>query len=254
MYKVFVFGNNWICSEALKLITRHVEVSVVGVCLNDISRQKSRDEILKEMPEEAEVLVYEPESFDITSLPEADLGFCFSFGHILPKEVIAHFPKGIINLHPSYLPYNRGSAANVFSIVNDYPAGVSLHYVNASVDSGAIVAQKKVEVESVDTGKSMYRKLEVAGLELFAENFKSILSGNFKAKSNDWQEYPINTVKKMYAMDRLNLEENYQLRGLINVLRARTFDSYPGAYFFDDEGRKVFVRINLEYEAENLKS
>jgi methionyl-tRNA formyltransferase len=43
------------------------------------------------------------------------------------------------------------------------------------------------------------------------------------------------------------MEKEYKAKDLINLLRARTFPPHPSAYFIDDQGRKVYVRVNLEY-------
>ena len=52
----------------------------------------------------------------------------------------------------------------------------------------------------------------------------------------------------MASIDEIDLDRAYQARDLLNILRARTFPPYPGA-FFRENGRKIYVRLELEEEA-----
>ncbi len=50
-------------------------------------------------------------------------------------------------------------------------------------------------------------------------------------------------------IDEIHLERVYTARDLINMLRARTFAPHDGAYFYDN-GRKIYMRLELYYEDE----
>ena len=56
-------------------------------------------------------------------------------------------------------------------------------------------------------------------------------------------------AKEFKNLDVIDLEKEYKARDLLNLLRARTFRPNPSAYFVE-KGRKVFVRVELEYEEE----
>ena len=77
----------------------------------------------------------------------------------MPDKFFTIPPKGCINFHLSYLPYNRGKKPNVWPIIDGSPAGVTMHYIDNDIDSGSIVAQSEVKVDIVDTGKTLYNKL-----------------------------------------------------------------------------------------------
>jgi len=53
----------------------------------------------------------------------ADIVISSGFEHKVPKEIIEVPENGIINLHPSYLPYNRGSHPHIWSLIEGTPAG-----------------------------------------------------------------------------------------------------------------------------------
>ena len=83
---------------------------------------------------------------DITFLEENNFSFAVSyrFRHIIRQETIECLEGKIINLHISYLPWNRGADPNLWSFLEDTPKGVSIHYVDPGMDTGDIIAQKEV--------------------------------------------------------------------------------------------------------------
>lgn len=189
-----------------------------------------------------------PESIGRLKALNADVCLSILFDYILQQEFIDLFRMGIINLHPSYLPYNRGNYPNVWSIVDGTPAGVTLHYIDAGVDTGDIIAQEEISVELTDTGESLYRKLEKACVELFINTWPDIKSGKVKRVAQPLGVGTSHWANDVQNIDEIDLNRAYIVRDIINVLRARTFAPYNGAYFRDGNNRKVFLRLNLYYD------
>jgi methionyl-tRNA formyltransferase len=92
-------------------------------------------------------------------------------------DVIGHVTGNIINLHISYLPWNRGADPDFWSLIDDTPKGVTIHYMAAALDAGDIIAQKEVVLDDNDTLATYYKKLHVSILGLFRENWASIRNG-----------------------------------------------------------------------------
>lgn len=178
----------------------------------------------------------------------AQIGISIFFGYILKSSIINLFPNGIINLHISLLPYNRGAYPNVWSIINETPAGVTLHYIDDGVDTGAIISQQEVIVEPIDTGASLYRKLEKAGIHLFVQTWPIIRQGEVTPIPQDPSGIAsMHRVKDVEKIDEIDLDRLYTARELINILRARTFPPYKGAYFVID-GKRIGIQIDLTYD------
>ncbi|MFB6158138.1 MAG: formyltransferase family protein [Candidatus Nanohalobium sp.] len=57
---------------------------------------------------------------------EPEIVIASGFEYKVPEEIIVVPEKGIVNLHPSFLPYNRGAHPYIWPIVEDTPAGVSI--------------------------------------------------------------------------------------------------------------------------------
>jgi pseudaminic acid synthase len=114
--------------------------------------------------------------------------FIISYGyrHIIRPEVIYLFPGKIINLHISYLPWNRGADPNLWSLIEETPKGVTIHQVNAGLDTGNILVQKLVDFDyENDTLKTSYQKLQLQIQNLFKTNWHALKQQKIKSVSQD---------------------------------------------------------------------
>jgi methionyl-tRNA formyltransferase len=105
--------------------------------------------------------------------------FIVSYGYqfIIKNDVIALYPNKIVNLHISYLPWNRGTDPNMWSFLEGTPKGVTIHYIDANIDTGEILAQEKVPYESDDTLRTSYERLSDRIEKLFMRVWPAIRSG-----------------------------------------------------------------------------
>ncbi len=104
----------------------------------------------------------------------------FGYRYIITEDIINMFPDKIINLHISYLPYNKGSDPNLWSYLEDTPKGVTIHYIDKGIDSGRIILQKKVVDADNDTLKTSYDRLINEIVLLFNNNISNLLHNNIK--------------------------------------------------------------------------
>lgn len=88
----------------------------------------------------------------------------------------------IINLHISYLPWNRGSSPNIWSFIDDTPRGVTIHKIDIGLDTGDIIFQKNVSFdENKETLFSSYKKLNEEVVDLLKKHWQEIYKGNYVA-------------------------------------------------------------------------
>jgi methionyl-tRNA formyltransferase len=151
---------------------------------------------------------------------------------------------GVVNFHPSLLPYNRGKNYNFWTIVEDTPFGVTLHFVDEGIDSGDILFQAPVAKTWEDTGATLYFKAKREILSLFQNHYMDIIEGRYTRVKQDTAQGTIHYSKELDACSRLVLDKYYSLRELLNLLRARTFEGKPACYF-GDEGKKFEVRVSI---------
>lgn len=107
-------------------------------------------------------------------------GFIVSHGYrykITPATLQAVAGRAV-NLHISYLPWNRGADPNLWSFIEDTPKGVTIHYVDDGIDTGDIVAQRLVHFAGpAETLATTYDRLQSEALALFVDNWRAIKSG-----------------------------------------------------------------------------
>tara|TARA_B100000214_G_C23878622_1_gene586186 strand:- start:190 stop:966 length:777 start_codon:yes stop_codon:yes gene_type:complete len=193
---------------------------------------------------------------------DPELIVSYGYRYILGSEIVDKFTRKIINLHVSYLPWNRGTYPNVWSIIDNTPSGVSIHFIDTGVDTGDIIFQKKVETLSTDTLESSYKRLRCEIEKLFIDNWKKISSGDLKG-------YKVNNVKGTYHskarserfFKKLGIFENWeitveevrkktdeQIINEIQEIRARNnthwMDVVKLAFRLSpDEAREIFKKI-----------
>lgn len=226
---------------------------IVGLVVHRQDKRKYTQEIMECLALEEEC-IFEGHQLEsdhcVKRIESLDANICLSilFGHILKPEFIVLFPKGVINLHPSYLPYNRGSYPNVWSIVEGTPAGVTLHYIDEGIDTGDVIAQKKVPIEPTDTGESLYHRLEKACVGLFKATWPALREGRVSSVRQPQGTGTYHRARDVQNIDEIDLNRTYLAKDLINIIRARTYSPYNGAYFRDPKNRRVFLRLSLYYE------
>ena len=107
-----------------------------------------------------------------------DFGISYRYRYIIKPDIIDFFDGNIINLHISYLPWNKGSDPNLWSWLDDTPKGVTIHQVAPKLDAGAILLQEAVPLDpDSETLKTSYLKLSLAIENLFSRHVGDILTG-----------------------------------------------------------------------------
>ena len=94
-----------------------------------------------------------------------DLIILAGFMCILSERFTSHWPKRILNVHPSLIPSFCGEGfygLRVHQAALDYGVkvtGATVHFVNEIPDGGEIIAQKAVYIEDGDTPETLQRRV-----------------------------------------------------------------------------------------------
>ncbi|GGO88991.1 hypothetical protein GCM10011348_45700 [Marinobacterium nitratireducens] len=154
---------------------------------------------------QGEVVIQTADKISSKFIRDSGASFIISYGyrHILRADVLDLFPSRAINLHISYLPWNRGADPNLWSFVDNTPKGVTIHYLDEGVDTGDIIAQEVVrfDLES-DTLATSYEKLHKAIQLLFKANWSHIKDGTCQ-RQNQSSGGTIHKIKDKSAVDHL---------------------------------------------------
>lgn len=251
--RIIYCANNLVGWEILSWLKERKE-NIVGLIVHSPETQKYGEKINSVLNFSDDKIFYgnslnDQKTLDAIRHLNPDIAISIYFGYIFKKRILDLFPKGCINLHPAFLPYNRGAFPNVWSIIDGTPAGTTLHYVNEGIDCGDIISQKQIEVNITDTGETLYHRLESASVELFKETWPKILTGDTHQVSQNIHEGTYHKVKDVDKIDEIDLNRNYNAGELFNIIRARTFPPHKGAYIIQNQ-KKIYVNIQLLNEGE----
>tara|TARA_B100000963_G_C22565204_1_gene643326 strand:- start:201 stop:794 length:594 start_codon:yes stop_codon:yes gene_type:complete len=116
----------------------------------------------------------------VDNLSGYDLIISFGYKHILSKKIIETSNCDIINLHISYLPWNRGAHPNFWSFYDNTISGVTIHLINEGIDKGNIIYQKKItfnpkELTFFESYNILLREIEL----LFLSKIEHILDKTY---------------------------------------------------------------------------
>ncbi len=232
--KVICFLNG---NLGLKILRRLIKLNInlTSVILHPASNA-FKDKEIAQLCKKNRIKVIQPNSLTIKEKPfkkiienqKADLCLSIWSSYIFTKEVIDLFPRGIVNLHNSFLPENKGSNANIYYILKNQDPGVTIHYVSEKIDSGPIIDQHRFKNNILDTGYSLQKKMEKEMVKILFKNWDNIKNFNYKTSKIQSYKGNYNFRGKILKSKIINLNKNYKALDLINFMRAFTYKGYPG--------------------------
>lgn len=178
---------------------------------------------------------------------DADIFVVVAF-KILPECIFSIPPKGTFNLHGSLLPKYRGAAPIQWALINgEKETGLTTFFIQKQVDSGNIILQKTINIESEDNFGSLHDKMAEQGGELIVETLNIIEAGNLLLKKQD--EYFVSLAPKIESsICHIDFEQNSEK--VHNLVRG--LSPYPGAYFKNAEKiykvLKTKILSTIEYK------
>lgn len=97
-----------------------------------------------------------------------DLVVLAGYMRMVKQPLLDAFPRRIINIHPSLLPAFPGLEAWRQALeAGAEKTGCTVHYVDAGMDTGEIIAQKEVPILDADTPESLHARIQIAEHQLY---------------------------------------------------------------------------------------
>ena len=179
------------------------------------------------------------------------LGFLLWWPTILDEKIINKFKTGIVNFHPSYLPFGRGKDPYFWSIVNDEPFGISCHFIDKKIDSGSLILQKKISKDWTDTGESL-REKAIKELKFVIKDWVSkVIQSDYVLKKID--DLSVNYRKDMLNKTVVELDSQFTFREFLNLVRAKSNSDHIGVEFSDSDNR-FHVKLKIEERSDEPDS
>ncbi|MFD5249283.1 phosphoribosylglycinamide formyltransferase [Amycolatopsis sp. NPDC058340] len=106
---------------------------------------------------------------------QPDLVVSAGFMKILGAEFLARFPGRVINTHPALLPSFPGAHAVADALAMAVKVtGSTVHFVDAGVDTGPIIAQEPVIVEPDDDENVLHERIKAVERRLLVETIEKL--------------------------------------------------------------------------------
>lgn len=100
---------------------------------------------------------------------------------IIKKPFLEAFPGRILNIHPALLPAFPGLDVQRKALEYGVKySGCTVHFVDESVDGGAIIAQAVVPVQDDDTPETLAARILEQEHRIYPEAIKLVLSGHYR--------------------------------------------------------------------------
>lgn len=172
------------------------------------------------------IIIVKDEKINEEFILENKIDFLISFGyrHKISKSVLDLLNEksnfcNAINLHISYLPWNKGADPNFWSFVENTPKGVTIHCIDENIDTGMIILQKQIDFSLGETLRTSYSKLKIEIENLFIENWHKIQIGKIKPKEQPKYADAVNhkSIEKNHLINKIG--ENWLDIKIIELLQ-----------------------------------
>ena len=112
---------------------------------------------------------------------EPDLLVTAGFMRILSETFVESYPNRIVNSHPALLPLFPGAHAVRDALAaNVTTTGCTIHFVDAGVDTGPIIAQQSIEVQPGESEEHLHERIKVVERELLPRTISKVTCRNGK--------------------------------------------------------------------------
>ena len=98
-------------------------------------------------------------NYSILADYDTDYIFGIHFPYIISKPLLSIPKVGFLNLHPAFLPYNKGWHTPSWAILDKTKYGATLHFMSNDLDAGDIIAQREIEVKPNVTANELYQSV-----------------------------------------------------------------------------------------------
>lgn len=123
----------------------------------------------------------EQQIIDTLKAAQIDWVILAGFMRIIKSDFLRAYPERIVNIHPSLLPSFPGLNAPQQAL--DYGVGVTgttVHIVDQGIDTGAIIAQEPVRVQSDDTPERLHQRIKETEHQLYPQALSELITGRIQ--------------------------------------------------------------------------
>lgn len=154
-----------------------------------------------------------------------DLFVVVAYGLVVPCAIRAIPRFGCVNLHASLLPRWRGAAPIQRAIeAGDTTTGVSLMQMEQGIDTGAVLADTRMDIDAEDTSGKLHDKLSHLAAELLTTNLPALAEQTLTAVAQDESQ-----VCYASKLKKTEADLDWRMSATDLERKVRAFNSWPVA-------------------------
>lgn len=171
---VYIFGNGSTALECAALLCRHsIKPCFVEYSANDFSFARNKLTSL-----EIDYIPFHTAVLEEIASRKRSLVVSVSNRYIFPHSFVSRANVDIINYHNSLLPRYRGMHAEAWAIYEgEKETGITWHKIDGGIDTGPILAQRRVPIDNNTTSLSLLRQQSIAAVGAFDDMLSQLLAG-----------------------------------------------------------------------------
>ena len=222
MLKIGYFADGKWSHEAFKKLIVDKDVSLEFICV----RFDSSDDTLltycnqHDIPYLKHPNINSEEFYSVVEKLDCDLFVSMSFNQIFKESIINLPPLKTINCHAGRLPFYRGRNILNWALINgESEFGITVHYIDAGIDTGNIIEQALIPIDGSDDYSTLLEKAYIGCADTLYSAIRKFIDGNVPSIPQS-QIHPIG----FYCSQRIAGDEvinwNQTSRDLFNFIRA----------------------------------
>jgi len=157
----------------------------------------------------------------------------------------------ILNLHPAYLPFNRGSHHSFWGIVDETPVGATIHWMVESLDAGPIIDQILIPSDPEITAEVLQLECNKLCVELLERNILAIFNGEPLALKPNVGGTS-HSKSEIKAASTLQSNTNYPTNHIWNLIRATKHGSH--GFYIENHGKTFHIKVSEISEVPDFKN
>jgi methionyl-tRNA formyltransferase len=187
-----------------------------------------------------------PEALALLRALRPDVACVACFPHRIPAPLLAAAPLGFLNMHPALLPAHRGPEPLFWSFRAGDPAGVTIHAMDETLDTGDIVAQAPLDLpDGIAGAQAEYLAAELGG-RLMVAALRDLAAGAMARR----RQPPGGSYESWPMPDDFRLAGNWPARRAFNFMRATAAWGQP--YRIDIGGAELALHEAIAYQADGM--
>lgn len=241
--RTIFLGSGQFAVPVVSALARHPQINLLGIITapERAGRDPALDVPVAQWATQRNIGLYrparlrDPETVDGVVRGAPDLLVLADYGQIVPEQLLTMPRHGALNLHPSLLPRHRGASPIPATILaGDKETGVSLMLMDSGLDTGPVIAQRRLSLTRSETAPLLESQLASLAGQLLTDTLDPWLAGRLKPSPQSSEGV---TLTRPLRRDDGRLDPELGIDFLDRQFRA--YQPWPGSFLETPLGRII---------------